>query len=97
MEPLTGQARVQVSADVLFSQVGDEAVLLNLKSGVYYSLDPVGTLVWTKIARGERLGDVQKALFEQFTVDSDVIWADLATLVTDLTAKGLITILQVEE
>jgi hypothetical protein len=97
MEPLTGHARAKASSDVLFSQVGDEAVLLNLKSGVYYSLDKVGSLIWAQIAQGKALGEIQMSLFEQFAADSDVIWADLAALVTDLAAKGLVTIKRVEE
>ena len=94
MEPITPLSRVQIDPDVLFSQVGDEAVLLNLKSGVYYSLDVVGALVWAEIAAGKPLGGIQESLTEQFAVTSDVIWADLTTLVEDLKAKGLVTVLQ---
>lgn len=90
MEPITPQSRLEPSPDVLFSQVGDEAVLLDQKSGVYYSLDPVGTMVWTGIVGGESLGGIQLTVNERFSVDSDVIWADLVALVADLTAKGLV-------
>lgn len=85
------------SPDVLFSQVGDEAVLLNLTSGVYYSLDAIGAKVWGLVTRGERLGAVHEALSREFSEDPEVIWADLAALITDLTAKGLIRILHAEE
>jgi hypothetical protein len=96
-EPVTAQTRVQAGSDLLFSRVGDESVLLNLKSGVYFSLDPVGTLVWAEIIQGKALGEVQRSLFEQFAVDSDVIWADLVALVTDLVARDLVTLKRVEE
>jgi len=97
MEPITPVSRVNIDPEVLFSQVGDEAVLLHLKSGVYYSLDAVGALVWAEIAAGKPLGDIHVSLTEQFVADSDVVWADLKTLVEDLMAKGLVTVLQVEE
>lgn len=97
MEPLTPRTRIQSSPDVLFSQVEDESVLLNLRSGVYYSLDRVGTLIWSRIAAGESLGNIQAALRGQFEADSDVIWADLTSLVSDFGANGLITVLVGEE
>jgi hypothetical protein len=89
MEPITPLTRMQVCPDVLFSQVGDEAVLLNVKSGVYYSLDRVGALVWGGIVGGESLGEIQLSLHRQFAVEFDVIWPDVAALVADMAANGL--------
>jgi hypothetical protein len=97
MDAISRNSRLKAAPDVLFSQVGDESVLLDLASGTYYSLDPVGTLVWAEIARGETAGGIHLCLIGQFSEDSDVIWADLVALITDLTAKGLVTIQRVEE
>ena len=97
MEPITPETRLRPNPEVLFSLVGDEAVLLNRDSGIYYSLDRVGTLVWAEIIAGAPLGHIQLTVFRQFSVAFDVVWADLAALVSDLTAKGLVTILRVEE
>lgn len=95
MEPITPLTRIQPSPDVLFSQVGDESVLLNVQSGVYYSLDRVGTVVWSGISGGESLGEIQAALERRFAAEIDVIWADLKALVSDLRANGLVTVLAV--
>ena len=93
MVPITPQDRLHVSPSVLFSQVGDEAVLLDRDSGVYYALDVVGAMVWAAIVAGEPLGGIQLTVHRQFSVDLDVIWADLSALVSDLKAKGLVTAL----
>jgi len=92
MATITPLTRMQASPDVLFSPVGDEAVLLNVRSGVYYVLDRVGALVWTGIAGGEPLGEIQLSLHRQFEAEPDVIWADLAGLAEELTANGLVVI-----
>ncbi len=97
METITPEIRLKPNPDVLFSLVGDEAVLLNRNSGIYYSLDRVGTLVWAEILAGAPLGDVRSTVVRQFCVDFGVAWSDLAALVSDLTSKGLVTILRVEE
>ena len=40
-------SRVTTSPDVLLRIIGDEAVILNLKSELYLGLDPIGTRIWT--------------------------------------------------
>ena len=41
-----------IPEDVVHRMVGDEAVLLQLDSGVYYGLDPVGSRIW-ELLEGE--------------------------------------------
>ncbi len=91
MEPITPRTRLQPVPDVLFSRVGDEAVLLNVKSGMYYALDQIGVLVWTWSVEGQALGEIQAALSQQFVVELDVLWADLLALVRVLGENGLVT------
>ena len=93
MEPITPQTRVQPSLGVLFNPVGDESVLLNVEAGVYFALNPVGTLVWRGICDGEPLGEIQTTLQRRFAAEVDVVWADLLALVSDLRENGLVTIL----
>ena len=44
---LSFDRRVVTAPDVLFRTIGDEAVLLNLRTEMYLGLDPVGTRVWS--------------------------------------------------
>ena len=90
MDALTPQTRIQAAPDVLFSPIGDEGVLLDLKSGVYYSLNAVGASVWKWGVGGRSLGEIQTALHEDFSVDLDVLWADVLALTTDLVQNGLV-------
>ncbi len=43
---VTLDSSIRVSDDVLFEDLHGEGVLLNLKTGVYLGLDPVGTRAW---------------------------------------------------
>ena len=38
--------RVLVSSQVVAREVGNETVLLDLESGTYYGLDPIGARMW---------------------------------------------------
>ncbi len=80
-----------VSPSVVFRELSGEAVLLNLESGVYYGLDPVGTRVWSLLTQNHPLRVVCSIMVEEFDVEPDVLERDLVRLVGDLCEKGLVT------
>ena len=90
-EPTLG-SRIKVSDEVLFQELQDESVLLDLKSGVYFGLDAVGTRIWQLFAEHERLSDVASAIVAEFDVAEDRCTTDLLVLVADLERKGLVTL-----
>ena len=45
---------VVASPDQISSDLGDEAVILNLKSGVYHGLNEVGAKVWAFIQQAKK-------------------------------------------
>jgi hypothetical protein len=42
-------SRISTAPDVMIRIIGDEAVILNLKSELYLGLDPIGTRFWTAL------------------------------------------------
>lgn len=80
----------EANPHVLFRELSGEAVLLNLESGVYYGLDPVGTRVWALVTRQQPLAAVLATLLEEYEVSPDVLAEDIGALVADLCAKGLL-------
>ena len=85
-------SRVKVNDDVLFQELQGEAVLLNLKSGVYFGLDPVGTRIWQLFAEHQVLGDVAKAVVAEYDVTEDKCSEDLLKLVDDLAKQELVSV-----
>jgi hypothetical protein len=80
-------ARDQVSADL-----EGEAVILNLADGVYYGLDSVGARVWELLREPRTVGSLVAAITAEFEVDADTASRDLARLLADLAARGLVEI-----
>lgn len=76
--------------NVIAREVGDEAVLLDLTSGMYFGLDPVGAQMWRLIAGGCTLGEVCDKMIEEYDVAREDIERDLLALVRDLTEKKLL-------
>ena len=77
---------------MIFRVLEDEAVLLNLKTGTYFGLDPVGTRVWQLIVEHGALADVLEAMLREYEVDPGVVERDLLALVGRLCAKGLVEV-----
>ena len=80
------------SDDVLFQEVGGEAVLLDLASEQYFGLDPVGTRIWQLLGQHASLQTVFDTLCDEYDADQDRIRADLITLVEQLASAGLIRV-----
>ena len=85
-------SRVRVNDDALFQELQGEAVLLNLNSGVYFGLDPVGTRVWQLFAEYELLSELAGAIVAEYDVAEERCAADLLALVANLEQQGLVTV-----
>ena len=79
-------------AEVLFQEVGGEAVLLSLARERYFALDPVGTRIWRAISRDPSLQVAFDALLAEYDVDPARLEADLLALVGQLSDAGLVQI-----
>ena len=81
-----------IPADVVFRQLDDEAVLLNLKTGIYFGLNDVGARVWELIGERRTLSSVLEALVDEYAAAPDVLERDLLELGRQLCAKGLVEV-----
>jgi hypothetical protein len=82
--------KVLASKDVLGAELGTEISLLNVKSGIYFSLNAVGASVWRQIQEAKTLAEIKQQLLEEYDVDGPRCEADLRFLVVELQSQGLI-------
>ena len=82
---------VFVSSHVLFRQLADEAVLLDLEAGQYFGLNSVGARVWQLLMDGHQLSAVFTTLVAEYAVAPDILARDLEELIADLLQAGLLT------
>jgi hypothetical protein len=78
--------------DVVFENFGDEVILLNLRSGRYFSLDPIGMVCWDYVVQGVRIEDIVRHIHGFYGSQSDVqvISSDLATLLDEFQFEQLV-------
>lgn len=88
----TLESRIHVPEDVLFRDLGGEAVILNLKSGKYYGLDEVGARMWALLTQHGQVAPAYQALLDEYDVTAEQLRPDLYRFVDELAAHGLLNI-----
>jgi hypothetical protein len=81
---------LSIPPQVMSRLVGDETVLLDLSSGIYFGLDGVGKRIWESLADGHSLGETAAIIAAEFDVDEERAQADLIVFTSDLVDRGLL-------
>ena len=82
--------KLTVPQQVMSRLVGDETVLLDLASGLYFGLDGVGKLIWESVTEGHNLGAAVKAIVAEYDVDKGQAEADVLEFAAKLVERGLL-------
>ena len=82
--------RLSIPPQVMSRLVGDETVLLDLESGIYFGLDGVGKRIWESIGEGLTLGETAAIIVSEYEVDEATAQADVIDFVSDLVERGLL-------
>ena len=83
--------KVTIPAQVMAREVGDETVILDLASGTYYGLDPVGARIWQLMSEGQALTQVCEVMLAEYEVTRGDIERDVLALVQTLMARKLLS------
>lgn len=88
---LAFDSTISVSPDVMIRKVGEESVLLDLKSERYLGLDDVSARFWDLLTSGGSIQSAYDTLLAEFEVDPDRLRKDLDEFVQELVQFGLVT------
>jgi len=89
---LSDLAIVVATKDQTSCPLGDDIVILDLKAGLYFSLNDVGALVWQLIQQPRSVKDLRDAILATFDVEREVCERDLEALLRDLASRNLVEI-----
>ena len=81
---------LQRSPNATHQTVGEEAILIDLNSGSYYSLNDTGTMFWELIDGRRTIADCAAEIAGQYEVESEVVAADLLELAAEFKDEGLV-------
>lgn len=89
---LSKSSVVKVSKEAVHCDVEDEVVILGMKNGVYYGLNPVGAFIWSQIQEPKRVEEIRNSILGEFDVGKEECEADLMELLEDLLDHSLIEV-----
>jgi len=78
--------------DVLFTSMGEDAVLLHVQRGDYYSLNRVGARLWVLTDGTKSIKDLAGLITEEFDISLDQAIKDIVELAEQLEKEGLVTV-----
>jgi len=87
-------ARVRLAEDVLMQKVGDDAILLNLKTENYFALDEIGTRIIDTLQESDSVTQAVQKLVGIYEVDEGKLTKDAVRLVEECEQHGLLQITQ---
>src|SRR5205823_10013056 len=86
----TKEMNLKIPDDVVFRILGDEAVILNLASGVYFGLDTIGTRMWQLMSEHGSTDKVIETMLDEYEVEEGQIRSDIDKLIQQLSEKELV-------
>ncbi len=89
---ISENAIISPTQDQISSELADEAVILNLDSGIYYGLNEVGARVWELIQQPQSFSGLCSILLEEYDVSAEACKEDLKKILLDLKAASLIEV-----
>jgi hypothetical protein len=82
--------RVVVPESVLVRELSGEAVILDLKSEMYFGLDQVGYRIWTVLTTSDSIGAAYEQLLSEYEVEPQELKQSLDALLGQCTEHGLL-------
>ena len=83
---------LQPSKDAFSQGVADETVLLQVRRGVYFGMDPVGTAIWNGLQQGRAPREICAAIAQDFDVPVETVETDTRAFLEELTANDIVTV-----
>ena len=80
------------SSDVTGKVIDGEAIIMNLATGAYYSMEGAGAALWELLELGCSQAEAVSALSERYDVEADVIARDVGAVVDELIAEELLVV-----
>jgi hypothetical protein len=91
-KPLDKNSILQRAENVTFEVVADEAILIDITTGIYFSLNEVGTEFWQMLDGEQTVAQHATIIASKYEVEPDMVVADLLELAEEMAKDKLILI-----
>lgn len=89
---LAPTSTVVAGSEQISSQLDDEAVILALRDGVYYGVNPVGARVWALVQTPRTVEEICSTIQSEYDVEAARCERDVIDLLHRLEGSGLVEV-----
>ena len=75
---------------IVFTDLDDTIVMMNVDEGQYYELDPIAAKIWTLIEAPRAVDDICNALAGEYDVDPDTCRQDTLEFLQTASENGIV-------
>ena len=76
--------------DIAFQSMPPDTIILNLRTGYYFSTNTLGAEIWKRCDGERNVGAIVDELYELYEVDRERLAADVGEFLAKLREEGLI-------
>ena len=76
--------------DIVISEINDESIILNLKTGIYFQANELGSYIVSKLNQYSTFESLNNKITEDFDVAPNKSKQDLLSFIKDLESKNLL-------
>ena len=91
-QPLSERCRIVASKEHTSCDFDGETVMLDARSGKYFGLNEVATMVWDLVQQPRTLSEIRQAVQAKFNVTAEQCDSDLQAWLQDMIAEGLVEV-----
>jgi len=78
------------TTSVIFERFADETILINLDAGHYYSMDPIGAVIWELLNRGHSVDRIVELVRAHYAAGTEDVSAGVRAYIARMREEKLI-------
>jgi len=84
--------RIEISKDLVFQELDGEMVILDMKSGQYFGIDAIGSIIWQMLEQRLSPAVIIERLQEEYDVDAEICSQHVLDFLGELEKNKIISI-----
>ena len=84
--------RIEMSKDLVYQELDGEMVILDMKSGQYFGIDAIGSVIWQMLEQKIPPAIIIEKLQDGYDVDAEVCSQQVLDFLEDLKKNNIIPI-----
>ncbi len=87
------KATIARNDDIIFSDMGEETVMMSVDKGEYYGLDPVGRRIWELLDKPTQVAVIRDYLCAEYNVTVEQCVTDIMPFLDQLVEKEILKVI----